>query len=168
MNKLIVILLLPLCALAQHDFKANNNHVEWTHVYNDTISLKDIEAQLRTNISHNEEINVTATSITGTTDFMPMISNTTSMAPAFKQPVKFNYRVEFKENRYRVFINNIVFKGIAVTIYGVTNDNDTYANTSLIRNRDGELRKNKQAQRVFERLHESFLNTFTYNPPDKW
>jgi hypothetical protein len=168
MYKLLLVLLLPFCALSQHGFKANNNRVEWTEVYNDSVSVSKIETQLRTKLNHKEEINITQSSISGTTEFMPLITNLEDMAPAFRQPVSFNYRVDFKDGRYKVFINNIVFDGIIVTVYGVTNKNDLYADTDLIRSRDGDLRKNKQAQRVFERLHNAFISTFAYTEPEKW
>jgi hypothetical protein len=64
-----------------------------------------------------------------------------NLSAFFKQPARFDYRVEFKENRYRATARNIVFKRIAVTLYGVTDDADTYLDNPIIRNRDGELLK---------------------------
>jgi hypothetical protein len=168
MNKILLLLLLPFLAMAQHNFNANNNRVEWSQVFSDSITIIKMETQIRAKLINIEEIAITKNSISGTTDFIPLISNFEDLAPAFRQPVKFNYRMEFKEDRYRVFINNIVFKGIIITLYGVTDNDHFYADTELIRNRDGELRKNKQAKRAFKRLHNAFISTFTYTAPEKW
>lgn len=168
MNKLILLLLLPFCAVAQHDFKAIDNKVEWSHIFKQDISIEAMTQHLHTSFNHLNDLIITDNSIQGTTDYMPLITNTEYLSAGFSQPIKINYRIDFKEGRYKVTVNNIVFKGIIITISGVGDQSDLYADTALIRTRDGELRKNKQAQKVFTRLHDAFIKEFTYKAPEKW
>lgn len=168
MKKIILILLLPFCAIAQHSFEANDNHVEWKQIFKDTVKVDLMQSHLQSVFNHEGNIIVSDQVINGTTEFMPIVTDLSDLSPAFRQPLKLNYKIEFKEGRYRVFVNNITFKGIPITIYGVTNYDHYYADTTLIRTRDGELRKNKQAQRILTRMHDAFIKLFTYKAPDKW
>jgi len=67
-----------------------------------------------------------------------------------------------------VTVRNIAFKGISVSIYGVTDDADTYIDKSMIRTRDGELRKNNMSQNVLTRLDIAFKKLFTHQTVAGW
>jgi hypothetical protein len=169
MNKIIIFLFLfPFILIAQNNFAAVDSNVVWEQVFNDSVVATDYLKHLNISISQENPAILVNDYTSGQSTYMDLIEDKSSLSAFFRQPVKFDYRVDFKEEKYRVTIRNITFKGISITLYGVTDDTDTYLDNSLIRNRDGELRKNKMSQRIQYQLNSVFTKIFTYKTPDGW
>jgi len=168
MKTIYLLLVLPFCLAAQHNFEAIDNNVIWEQIFEDTVSTKDLIVQINKNISQKNSAILEDKNTYGQSTYMDLIKDKKSLSAFFKQQARFGYSVEFKENKYRVTVRNIAFKGIAISLYGVTNDSDTYLDASLIRSRDGQLRKNKMSNKVLNQLNIAFTKIFTYKAEKDW
>jgi hypothetical protein len=167
-KKLFFLFLLPSFIFAQNNFSAIDSNVVWQKVFNENVSASNYIAYLNKSISQENPAILLDQYTTGQSTYMDLIEDKKYLSSFFKQPAKFDYQVDFKDDRYRVTVRNIAFKGIAITLYGVTNDADTYLDESLIRNRDGKLRKNNVSQKVQTQLNLVFTKIFTYSAPKDW
>jgi hypothetical protein len=81
----------------------------------------------------------------------------------------FNYKIENKENRFRVTIQNIRFNNsVQLDLGGVVTDvKSNSLGDFVIRSKDGKLRKNKAVQKALECLNNYFIEIFTPKPPKK-
>ena len=168
MKKTILLMLLPYMALAQHDFKAANNAITWTHIFTQEVNAADYASYLLKELPHATPQTINGDLINGTTAFAPILLDRKGLPAAYTNEVRFNYTVALKDGRYRVQVNNIAYKGIAVTIWGVTNDSDTYIDETLIRTRDGELRKNNITSKILQSLHNALIEKLSYKKPEGW
>ena len=168
MNKIILLLLFPFCAIAQHEFKAVDSKIVWQQVFADSVSAQDYIKHINTTLSQQIPAQLNTDYISGQTTYMDLIDDKSSLSAFYRMPIKFDYLVEFKDHQYRVTVRNIAFKGISVSIYGVTDDADTYIDKSMIRSRDGELRKNNMSQNVLTRLDIAFKKLFTHQTVAGW
>jgi hypothetical protein len=168
MKKTILLMLLPYMALAQHDFKAANNAITWTHIFTQEVNAADYASYLLKELPHATPQTINGDLINGTTAFAPILLDRKGLPAAYTNEVRFNYTVALKDGRYRVQVNNIAYKGIVITLWGVTEDSDTYIDRTLIRTRDGELRKNSTTAEILQRLHDAFIEKFTYKKPEGW
>lgn len=166
-NIVIMLLFSTICAAQTHDFKIENNQVIWSRVFTDTVSVQAMSNHILKYFPHTRSQNITPNSIAGTTDYADLIADKKGFNGFWKQPVKFNYIVDFKQGKYRVLINNITFKSLEVSIYGVTNSSDSMLDDSFIRN-DGTFRNNKMYEKILNELHKTFMQRFTYNTDSDW
>ena len=168
MKKTLLLLLFTTFATAQnHDFKIENSQVIWTHIFTDTVSVEPMANQILKFFPHTRSQNTTSKYLSGSTDYADLINNKKGLNGFWRQPVKFNYTVYFKEGKYRVLINNITFKSLEISVYGVTNSSDTMLDDSFIRN-DGTFRKNKMYEKIMQELHQTFMQRFTYKTDSDW
>jgi len=168
MKLFLILFLFPIFVFSQDNFQAVDGNVVWQRVYKDSVSSQQYIKHLNTTLSQEVPCKLVADYTSGQTTYMDILEDKSSLSAFYKKAVKFSYVVDFQEGKYRVTVKNIAFEGIEVSIYGVNDSSDTYLDASLIRSRDGELRKNNMAQHILQRLDTSFTDLFAYKDQAGW
>jgi hypothetical protein len=160
MNKLLLVLLLPFCALSQHEFKTLDSRIVWQHTFTDTVQplqLFDVLKLRPAYIDCNYDQNI----IFGHSDFIDLIKDNSRLAIYARYDVRYSYSIDFKEDKYRVTLTNLFFDPLDARRSLTLDD-------LLLKSKDGSLRSAKIHQRFYERLHEALIKEFTYTAPEKW
>jgi hypothetical protein len=138
------------------DFKIDSNAIVWQKVYqsNDTLFLNMYINQINTN------------SFTNSLEFKNNIfsGRTNQHNPKLKGPYWLRHpfdcfvSIEFKNDRYKVTVKEITFRGPVLTIYGVEDKLDYNLNDNALSN--GAFKTNKKILAAIDSLHTFFSNTF--------
>lgn len=109
MNKFILILFISLQAFAQNEFKLENNTLLWQHVINDSISIENIDLQLKNQgfktYIENNLLNFEKTYTLP--DLKNHGYNWGSFPTYLNNGVYFGF-IQLKNNKYRITINSIL------------------------------------------------------------
>jgi hypothetical protein len=165
MKTVLYFFIVPALCIAQHDFTAANGRITWARVFNESVTVENLGSYLLKEFPH-ETVQLTAeNSITGNTSFAAVFTDRAAWPFYYNPPVRFTYNVDFKDNRYRVTINNVVLKN---TDDEAVPKDDTFLDKRFLRVRGGDIRTNPETTKLLERLHNAFVNRFTYKEPAGW
>jgi hypothetical protein len=157
--KYLIFLLSPFFAIAQNDFKVEKEQVIWQKVFDNNVSSNDFDKSFKTRtLFLNSQFS--DNQIYGITEPKTLIKYDWSMPIYASYLTYFTYRVEFKENRYRVTVNDIT--------QVVTTDKTETTLTGFILKKDQTLRTGRNHQKFLLKLHEALDKEFTYKPESKW
>lgn len=151
---LIAFCLCSYISLSQNkNFVIENGLVYWKNIYETPIKLETIKTNPRLDF---------------TTDSTGVLKKGLPHKK-YKEEIKAEFKIEKKDNKYRVSVFNIRFiDSFEITLYGVTNKSeDTSIETYLIRSKDGEIRKNKKAIEMLDLLNDYLINIFDSNKEKK-
>lgn len=107
-----------------NNFTCNQGSVSWTYIYNyDPAQYGAIREWFDMNFNISKETDKTLIGETNRSALPVTAAGYSRMAVAniFLEPCTVYFRVDFKEDRYRVVVNNIIwYPQTAITVYGVT------------------------------------------------
>jgi len=159
--KTLILLIFAIPALAQTNFTVANNTVVWQKVYQDTTSFNQYYAFLKHNhftVTADGEFIDFSKDFT-TQEFKPYGYRAMEFPTLFYDGyIKGN--VEFKDGKYRVTINQIIFKD-ALTLETYNPIEDWFI-------KNGTLKTSNMHTKVLTTMDAYFLNQFTYQTPDGW
>lgn len=157
MKKLLLfITLLTSSFYAQENFKIENNSIIWQKVFDNFTNL-DLKQLQQNPFCANLQFNNV---ISGTSNYY-QFPNKEGLPVFAYQDFKCFILVEEKENKYRVTISNITFKGLEIEVFGVKNKSEEYLSFYALKNNGGELRKNNSITNTLNSLNNFFIETFT-------
>jgi hypothetical protein len=170
--KQILLLLIAINCFSQNNevsenqnFSVNNeNLMIWTKIYE--IDSVDVLSKLR----QKQNLNFINENSGIAVDLKLRCKKTLSMYA--EDSFKINFRIDFKENKYRIVVSNIVFNNsfqfnyAGVSTSKITSNIEEYE----LRNKDNQLRKNSQSLSNRICLDEFFDNLFSIKniKEDKW
>ena len=156
MKKLLLILFVTFNSFAQSNFKTEDATIVWQHVY-ETNESDLIINQLK---SAKETANLIFENrlIYGVTDFY---NDNKSL---YTNSIHYYLKVEVKDDKYRVTISDIAFKGVETT-YGTKNiafsKQEDYELNKWYINKKGTIKKSKIA--FLDKLSANFENKYKIN-----
>ncbi|MEJ5105557.1 hypothetical protein [Chryseobacterium sp. MYb328] len=165
---LFTILISCLYYSQENSFSINNKQVVWQKIYDSTKNIDEVKNIL----TSSGKVNVTSIEsgiLNGdVSDYMmdyKGAGNTRAGTPIFIYSSKFftNFKIEFKENKYRVTITNIRLKGNSGSLYssGVAISNDGNENLeSYALTNDKESFRNNFEGRASKIINYSFTQLF--------
>lgn len=163
MNKnltILLLVLLPFCAIAQHSIKSIDSSFTWQHTYTDSINAADMYDFLKVK-GQFLDCNYDGKIIYGNSEFSDLIKDHSKLAIYARYDVRFTYIIDFKEDMYRVKLTD--FK-----LDDNIDKEDLPINDLLIKTKDGSLRTAKIHQRYYQRLHDALIKLFTYKKEENW
>jgi archaellin len=160
MKTIYLLLVLPFCLAAQHNFSADSNKLSWELVYNTKINPDVYFNSIKTKKDFID-CNFDGVLLYGTTPFINLIDSSFSMPIFARYDVKFIYKIEFKENRYRVLITNLIW-------YSEGFNENTNFEDLLLKNRDGSIRSAKKYVEYLDLLDIELTKIFTYKAEKDW
>lgn len=147
-------------------FTIVNGSVVWQQVYDTSTDIETMQQYLLTQGSLTD-VQVVANQITGT--ISTPIDLSAAGAKVMGTPMyisKYDYKgrftVQFKDNRYRVTISDIVLVQTETDIFGDVGTTDTFDSYIM---RKGEFKK-AFAKKHYKIIHPTFLNIFTLQQLD--
>lgn len=163
--KYILLLLISFNCLAQKSaqlpttFSVENSIITWEKVY----TLE--ENQSVNDLSNNLKLKMNADGYGTVYDNQCKCRATSSY---LDWNFNYDYKVEQKENRYKVTISNIIFiDGITMSLYGVTTTPQSTPFEYYILKKTGELKPGFQTKANLECLDNYFTKQFTIQKTTK-
>lgn len=156
MKKIILVLFIGFSGFAQNtdNFSAEDNSLIWSRIF----ELK--EGEDISNIKNNLKLNF-KDNISGTAENQHCKCKGGSTY--VKSPFSYNFKIEKKENRYKVFVSNIIFKdNLSINIGSVVNGPTTHTIEEFaLKNSDNTIRKNSQNSKNLNCLDAFFTSNFS-------
>ena len=156
MKKMLLVLFVTANSFAQSSYKVDGAGIVWQHIY-ETNESELIIKQLK---SAKETANLTFEDglIYGVTDFY---NDDKSL---YTNSMRYYLKVDVKNNKYRVTISDIAFKG-GETTYGTQNlafsKREHYELNKWYLNKKGAIKKNKIG--FLDKLSDNFKNKYKIN-----
>jgi hypothetical protein len=172
MKKILLLLLISFSAVAQDEvidtqnFSVNDDKIIiWTKIYEiDSINVLE---------SFKQKLNIHfLNQNSGYVDNLKLRCK--EMISIYAEGnFKVNFRIDFKEDKYRIIVSNIVFENTMQYNYGSISTSKNYSNIEdyELRTRDNLLRKNEQSisNRIcLNELFESLFSVKNIKIDDKW
>jgi hypothetical protein len=151
----------------EQNFKVDNGTLNWSHVYQDSLSADAVYKNLRVKLNHDEftfQENEIQFTVNFTTEDLKPYGYTRSKYPVFINEGYIKGFVEFKENRYKTTIKSIHVKNVLGSIYS---DSDDYNNINHYFIKKGVLTQRKSMQKVIATFDLFFSNTFNTSEAKK-
>ena len=160
-----ILLFITYSITAQHNFTIVNNSLQWQVIFN-----KDTN----TNIVDYFKKNPFTSALTFTENISGIsnwhqLQNKKGLPIFAYQDFKAFITIEEKEDKYRVTVTNIIFKGVEISFGGVTNKSEDHLEALALKN-DFTIRPSKPTQNTLNALNTFFTDTFTVNvtPTTNW
>lgn len=161
MKKLLLILLIGISGFAQEEnnFTAENKYLVWSKVFelkpSEDISLikNNLKLIFRDNnfgFSKNQKCDCKGSSI------------------YLKFPFTYNFKIETKENKYKVSVSNIIFSdNTAINMGGIISGPTTSTlEEYILKKSDGSIKTNNQNTKNLNCLNDYFTSNFTIQKSD--
>lgn len=164
MKKILLLILISFNCYSQdaaENFTVENNQIIWIKIYNlsDTESIDNLKNNLSLKFSDPNF---------GTAENLELRCD--DIAIYSKETFKLNFKIEKKDNRYRVIVSNIVFNNSINLNFGTVSTDEKFntIESMELRNSDNTLRKNKQSLRNRNCLNEYLTELFKIKKSKDW
>jgi hypothetical protein len=160
MKLIYLLLLFPFLTQAQHTFKSESKELSWQHIYDSDITAETYYNNIKTQ-KEFVDCNFDGVILYGTTPFIDLIKDHSGMPIFARWDIQLTYKIEFKDNRYRVTVSNMLWDSY--------NFNDiTPFEDLLLKKRDGSIRGANKYQEYLSVVEMKLITLFAYKDQAGW
>ena len=163
------MLIIPFLGIAQKNkteylnFKlTEDKDLIWQKIYETDASLEDVLKFLKHN-SFTSDLELNGSTVTGRSG-KTKLSSTKGVVMAAYQSFDVFIKIDFKDNRYRVTINDLQFDPMGTSVrsgmFNVNQSNVYTLNDLAVRDKHNEIRGNSNARKLLETLDKDLNSHF--------